>query len=107
MRLQDLEKLLKTSELKVFFVKTGREISTPYIIYGVNSQPDFKADDYSYQTIINCYIELYTNKKEIEIENKIKNLFKNNNISYSFDYENFIETEKLYIVRWIVEFLGE
>lgn len=67
----------------------------PYICYLVSYSPNFMADDEVYQEIENVQIELYSNKKDLVAEAKVKEVLNNANLPYE-TREVFIESEKLF-----------
>lgn len=78
----------------------------PFLVYGTEGESDFMADDQHYIPIVDGYLELYCDKKEPLLEQRIKNTLTANQIVYHFSNETFIQSEKIYLVRWAVTFLG-
>lgn len=97
------------SELKRYLDETGYPVTyshftptpdnpvplPPYICYLVSSSSNFFADDEVYQENDNVQIELYTNKKDLAAEQKVKDVLKKYGLPYE-TFETFIESEKLF-----------
>lgn len=67
----------------------------PYILYTTPNNPDFKADNQNYHKITDVDIELYTDKKDLQAEQKIENLLENLKLPY-YSYQIYIDSEDLY-----------
>lgn len=77
-------------------------VAPPFICFYYPASDDFLADDTNYQAIRPLYIELYTDSKDIEQEESVETVLKNNGLVYSRN-EVYIETEKMYLVTFIME----
>jgi hypothetical protein len=100
MTLVELKELLETTGFPVayshFIATKGNPLPLPpYICYLVPYSSNFFADDQVYQEIDNVQIELYTSKKDLAAEAKLKTALNNNNIPYECS-EGYIENGKLY-----------
>lgn len=109
MTLQEINMILKATGYPVayshFTATTNNPIPTPpYICYLSAYSSNFNADNKVYKEIDNLQIELYTTKKDLEAEKKIKDLLDENEIPYE-STEAWIESEnlfqKIYEVRLI------
>lgn len=109
MNLVELKKILEAAGFPVaysHFTKTTTKPipDPPYICYLVSHSSNFIADNKVYQKIDNVQVELYTNKKDLAAEEKLEEVFEQNEIPYETT-EIFIESEqlfqKLYEVRMI------
>ena len=93
-------KLLSISELesRVAYYSSRKELETPYCLYyrGTTSDigTDNKPSDLKEQEII---IELYTDKIDPELEEKIEKLFEDFNLEKS---ESWINDTKEYLIRY-------
>jgi len=65
----------------------------PFICYIDVGSSDFHADNSSYVEGTMIDIELYTDKKDLEAEQKIKELLKSNKLTYTVSPTVFIKTE--------------
>jgi len=67
----------------------------PFIVFISAYSSNFMADNIVYKEINNIQIELYTDKKDIDAENKLATILNENELPYSTS-ETFIESENLY-----------
>lgn len=100
MTLQEINTILKATGYPVayshFTEGDDNPLPTPpYICYLSAYSSNFKADNKVYKEIDNLQIELYTIKKDLEAEKKIKDLLDENEIAYE-STETWIESEKLF-----------
>lgn len=72
----------------------------PFITYYYTGRSDFFADDSNYQRIANLVIELYTDAKDIEAEERVEEALRG--FTYSISEET-IESERLYMVAYDME----
>ncbi|QAT43441.1 hypothetical protein [Aminipila luticellarii] len=101
--MEELLNLLKTTGLKAAYHHFEKAPPPPYIIYLFSGSDNFGADNKVYNKIQNYQVELYTNKKDINSEMLIENLFDEHDVFYDKD-ETYIESEKLYQVTYYIEF---
>jgi hypothetical protein len=67
----------------------------PFITYLVVSSSNFMADNKVYKQLQDIEIELYTDRKDINVEKKIEAALQEHEIPFE-TFEEFIESEKLY-----------
>jgi sulfur transfer complex TusBCD TusB component (DsrH family) len=67
----------------------------PFIVFISAYSTNFMADNHVYKEINNIQIELYTDKKDVDAENKLATILNENELPYSTS-ETFIESENLY-----------
>ena len=67
----------------------------PFICYLVTEIETFNADDKAVHEITYVDVELYVEKKNLDLENKIKNMLNENELPYSYD-EIFIDDEGVF-----------
>lgn len=67
----------------------------PFIVFISAYSSNFMADNLVYKEINNIQIELYTDKKDLDAENKLATILNENELPYSTS-ETFIESENLY-----------
>ena len=94
--MNDLKNILEKLNYPVAYDHFNTQTSTPFIVFRRHSTSNFFADGAVYKKINNVYVELYTDKKDIEIENSLENLFDENEIVYNIESEVFISEENLY-----------
>lgn len=95
--------LLKTLELPVsygeFKVKKNAKVELPYIVYYYKNSDNFIADGVVYEKFNRVIVELYTDKKELEIQEKLECVLDNAEIIYQCD-EVYIKSEKMYLNKY-------
>ena len=69
----------------------------PFICYLDDGSNNLVADNVVVEESTAIRIELYTSKKDLEAERKIKQFLTNNEISYETDSTLFIESENLFL----------
>lgn len=106
MTIPELKKMLEKSGLPVAYrqFEQDEDIGPPFIIIIRKKEENVFADDKVYQKIQNCFVELYTDNKDIELENIIEQLFDDNEIIYEAE-ETYIESEKMYEVVYDIQIL--
>lgn len=77
--------------------------SIPYICFRTLGTENFYADNKIYQEVIPVDIELYTEKKDLTAETKVKAALQDNGINYEMVPEVFIDSEKLFMNTFEVE----
>lgn len=83
----------------------GENPKPPFICYSSPKSDGFSADGLVYQKLQDIRIELYTDKKDLDTEEKLENTLDNHNIFYKKS-ETWIDSEKLYEVLYQFEILG-
>lgn len=74
----------------------GNAPPLPYLIFYVeDNQGSVKADNHNYFNLKNITLELYSNEKDEELENKLELILDNNKLEYDL-MESYIESEKMY-----------
>lgn len=104
MTLNEISNLLKTLNIPYRYRSFGKAQSTPYIVYYTDSEKLTGSDDKNMVIERNIVIELYTDKKDIQLENKIELLFENYEIS---KYETYIDDEKLFEIAFHIDFVDK
>ena len=95
MKLTELDDILKATGFPVAYSHFSKPQKLPFITYVVAYSSNFNADDQVYQEIENIQIELYTLKKDLEAEARVKAVLDANNLVYETS-ETYIPSEKLY-----------
>lgn len=80
----------------------GEAPKLPYLIYLVKGSNNFPADGKVYYKVLEFHIELYTKKKEPEVELLVENVLDEEGIFYE-KLESYIKEEDLYEVLYIFE----
>ena len=94
-----LHDLLKQMNLPLAYNHFKGAQEAPYLIYLTEDSSNFGADNKVYQKIDNFVIELYTNKKDLNLETKLEVLLEDADLYYE-KYEAYIDTEKMYQIRY-------
>lgn len=98
MKLSELRTILDQLNIPVQYraFEEGKAPGLPYVLfYTEDNLGSLKADNHNYHGIKNISVELYSNEKDPELEEKLEQLFEQNNIEYDA-YEIYIETEKMF-----------
>lgn len=95
MTLQEIYQRLSALGYPVAYMafSQGQVPDTPFIVYHMPGTDNFSADGDMYYPVSDLYIELYTEKKDLEAEKKIEGFLKSNNLFYERQ-EYYIESEK-------------
>lgn len=98
MTLEELKTKLDTLKLPVSYRQwsIGQAPKLPYLLYYAQSDNNFEADNKVYFQQNEVVIELYTNTKNILVEQKLKSLLNEIKIPFSW-YESYLESEKMFL----------
>lgn len=100
MTLTELVKMLKATGYPVAFshfesTEQNPAPDPPFITYTTPNTENMHADNKTYQKVQNVDIELYTDKKDLQAEQKIESLLEQHEIPWE-SYEVYIESERLF-----------
>jgi len=97
MTLPELKKKLESLDLPIAYRQwaVGQEPELPYLIYYADEDIGFFADDEVYSERYAVTIEVYSQAKDLSLEEKVKKLLNNNELPYT-TYESFLESENMY-----------
>lgn len=73
----------------------------PFAVYLEEGSINFSADNRVYKKLLNYRIEVYTNDKDLELEERIEGLFDDNKIYYE-TMETFIDGEQLLLRTYYI-----
>ena len=96
---EDLYKLLKKMKLPLAYNHFKETQCTPYLIYMAEDTSNFGADNTVYFKTNNWVIELYTKKKDLNLETRLEVLLEDADLYYE-KYEAYIDAEKMYQIRY-------
>ena len=82
--------------------ETKDAVNPPFVCWIIPGTDNFAADGKVYQKIDMLNIELYTDQKEIELEEKVENVLDRHGIYWNKD-EGYIESENMYEVLYEME----
>lgn len=97
-----LYEILKSTDLEVAYHHFNNPPPLPYIVYLQTGSDNFGADNRVYQKINDYQIELYSDYKDPETEQVLEDTLDNNGIFYD-KFEDYIESEKLYMVAYQIQ----
>lgn len=80
----------------------GESPSPPFICYLIPASDNFSADGIAYFKASEIHIELYTDQKDLEVENQVEAVLDSHGIFYDRT-EVWIESERLYEVLYSFE----
>lgn len=80
----------------------GESPEPPFICYLLPGSNNFSADDKVYYKINEVHIELYTDLKDLAVEQQLEDVLDEHGIFYNKS-ETWIESEKLYEVLYTFE----
>jgi hypothetical protein len=78
---------------------------TPYIVYLFSHSNNFSADSKVYMKRDNYQVELYTDKKDIALEDKLEGIFDSHGLVYD-KTETYLDSEKLTQVIYEIQLIG-
>ncbi len=83
----------------------GESPDPPFLVFLFPSSSNMFADDSVYLRVNELHVELYTDKKEPEIEAAVEAVFATHEVLWD-KTETWIESEKLYEVLYVTEITG-
>ena len=101
MNYEDIVEMLEESGLPVSYdhFAEGESPEPPFICFLFPGSDNFSADNVVYLKIQNLNIELYTDEKSPELEEKIEGILSSHELFWNKS-EVWIETEKMYEVLY-------
>lgn len=82
-----------------------KQQAPPYIVYVFSHSDNFTADSKVYLKRDNYQIELYTEKKDVALEDKLEGIFDSHGLVYD-KTETYLESEKLIEVLYEIQLIG-
>lgn len=98
MKLSELRASLESLEIPVKYraFKEGEAPSLPYLLFYVEGNDGtLFGDNQNYFSVKNVTIELYTEEKDLELEERLEALLDGIKIEYTY-FETYIETESMF-----------
>ena len=96
MKFNEVFSMLKQLNIPVAYDHFDSPPSIPFITYSDSGSNHVYADNSVYKRALYVEIELYTDKKDLSIENKLEDLLDERGIVYSSYPTIWIDSEKLY-----------
>lgn len=97
---------IRTTGLRAAYHHFNTPQKLPFIVFAQDGRDDLNADNTHYVKIIDGYVELYTDTKQPDLEESIETTLAEHQIPYSWENEIYIDSEKIYMVRWAINFIG-
>lgn len=104
--MQDLKELLEVLNIPVAYSHFNEATTPPCLVYRRSSTENFSADDKVYKKINQFYVELYTEYKDVTFEESLESLFDESDIFWNVESEDYIDTEKMYQVVYLINIEG-
>ena len=105
--MQTLMTILQQLNIPVAYDHFNTDTNPPFVVYRRYSQSNFGADNKVYAKINNYYIELYTEYKDVELEERLETLLTNNDIFFNVESEDYISDEKMYEIIYSIGYQEE
>lgn len=105
--MQTLMTVLQQLNIPVAYDHFNTDTNPPFVVYRRYSQSNFGADNKVYTKINNYYIELYTEYKDVELEERLETLLTNNDIFFNVESEDYISDEKMYEIIYSIGYQEE
>lgn len=105
--MQDLKTLLDQLNIPVAYDHFNTPTTPPFVVFRRYSQSNFGADNKVYEKINNYYIELYTEYKDVELEESLENLLTEADIFFNVEGEEYINDEKMYQIVYSIGYKEE
>ena len=105
--MEELLQILKEIQIPFAYhhFAEGESPEPPFICYLLPGSNNFSADGKVYYKINEVHIELYTDLKDLAVEQQLENVLDEHGIFYNKS-ETWIESEKLYEVLYTFEWEG-
>lgn len=101
-----IKNLLGSLNIPVAYSHFNTAVTPPVVVYRRSSTSNFGADDKVYMKNNNYYVELYTQYKDAELEERLENLLDSYDIFYEVESEDYIDSEKMYEVVYSINVQG-
>lgn len=104
MELKEIVEMLRGLGLPLAYhhFAEGESPEPPFLIYLIPGSHNFSADGIVYFKVKQLDVELYTDKKDIILEEKLEAVLEGRGLFYN-KTESYIESEKLYEVLYELE----
>lgn len=106
MTMEDVLQMVKEAGIPAAYhhFEEGESPDPPFLVYLYPESNNFSADGIVYQKVNRLDIELYTNKKNPDIEANVEAVLTEHGFFYE-KTESYIESEKMYEVLYEMEVL--
>ena len=100
--MQELKTMLEQLNIPVAYSHFNTATTPPFAVFLRQSTSNFGADDKVYKKINNYLVELYTEYKDIELEERLEQIFDDNEVYYNVTSEDYIDQEQMYQIIYEV-----
>jgi hypothetical protein len=101
----ELLQALKSIGCPVTYGSFSSPVTPPFIVYKFAYSNDMIADNINYVAIDDFQVELYTAKKDLTAEQKVRDKLKELGLPYR-KFETFLDTENMYQILYEIQILG-
>lgn len=98
MTIAELRQLLNQLKISTKYraFEEGQAPKLPYLLYYEdNDDGTLKADNFNYAPVKNMILELYTDDKDLSLEERLENILNENRIEFDSE-EVYIESEQMF-----------
>lgn len=102
MTLKTLYRKLRTLKIPVAYFTFGKPTEPPFLVYAVDGEDDFSADNTHYCAIRDGWIEVYADgfNELLPLLEKLEKMLTRNNIPWRKVNEDYISGERLAYARY-------
>ncbi len=102
MTLEELFSVLNQANIPVRYSHFTEDIEPPYMVYIVDGKNTFLADNKVFNKNLSIRLELYTNEKDLELEERIEQILNDNDLVWEDD-NTYDSKERLYVAYYYFE----
>lgn len=103
-KLELLNTLLSSLNIPVAYNHFNKSTQLPYLIFYEDISNNTFADNKVYYENNDYILELYTEIKDITLENSLKTLLNNNEIPYQKTMETYLDDERMYEIVYEINY---
>lgn len=108
MELEEIKEKLDKLGIPVAYLQFSKPQKLPFMVYFEAGGEVTGADDFNLYRRKNIVVELYTAKKDVKLEHRLENLFRDIDMAKSVD--TWLDDEKMFMTAYtfeIVQYIGE
>lgn len=94
--------LFKSLNIPIGYYVNPRPGQVPFMVYYGTGSTNLDADNIVYDSVQNWNIELYTNKKNIELEDKIEKILNENEVVWEKGPEIYISDDRVFMIPYYI-----
>ena len=104
MEIEAIKELLEITELPVAYDHFNQQTEPPFLVYLLPESRNIIADDCVYQPKVLLRVELYTDRKDLEMERRVEDVLSDMIWTKT---EEYIDSEKMYETIYEMEVILE